>query len=149
MKAHHEAATAPKGEKILAPACGQEEATELKPDHVAVRLPLQLEGLSSGFRGQAVYEEPQFTEPREVEPRYQAAQVQAAARANHAGAWIPAKQELNTAELWRLWCTFSEEAIGLPAGSRGRLLLAQRKKTAPAPEDEALAAAKQQAEASD
>eukprot|EP00971_Amphidinium_carterae_P083404 1650760-Amphidinium_carterae.2 len=46
----------------------------MKPDHVAVRLPLQLDRLSPFFRGQA---EPQVTEPREVEARYQAA------RANH------------------------------------------------------------------
>eukprot|EP00971_Amphidinium_carterae_P292112 5798955-Amphidinium_carterae.2 len=78
-----EAATAPKGEKvkldsfltsnIFAPACGLEEATDLKPDHVAVRLPLQRDRLSTGFRGQAVYEEPQATEPGEVEAKCQAA----------------------------------------------------------------------------
>eukprot|EP00971_Amphidinium_carterae_P141990 2812505-Amphidinium_carterae.2 len=56
-----EAAAAPQGQqvkldwfltsKMLAPACGLEEATDLKPDHVAVRLPLKLERLSPGFWG--------------------------------------------------------------------------------------------------
>eukprot|EP00971_Amphidinium_carterae_P224028 4445453-Amphidinium_carterae.2 len=62
-----EEATAPKGEsvklalfltsKVLAPACGVEEAIDLKPDHVAVWLPLQLDRLSPGFRGPACVHE--------------------------------------------------------------------------------------------
>eukprot|EP00971_Amphidinium_carterae_P010407 205460-Amphidinium_carterae.1 len=55
-----EAATAPKGEEVkldwfltyktFAPACGMEEAKDLKPDHVAVRFLLKLERFSPGFR---------------------------------------------------------------------------------------------------
>eukprot|EP00971_Amphidinium_carterae_P314104 6243341-Amphidinium_carterae.1 len=48
--------------KSLARACGLAEATKHKHDHVAVRLPLNLEKLSPGFRGQRFYEQPQRTE---------------------------------------------------------------------------------------
>eukprot|EP00971_Amphidinium_carterae_P018619 367147-Amphidinium_carterae.1 len=94
-----------------APACGREKAIELKPDHVAVMLPLTGE-----------------TFP-----------------------WLPgctrllALQEKSVDELWELWCNFSEQALGLAVGSRGRLRFTQRQQAAPALVEEALAAAKQHA----
>eukprot|EP00971_Amphidinium_carterae_P093821 1856468-Amphidinium_carterae.3 len=52
---------------------------DLKPDHVAVKLPLKLERPSPGFQGQRIYEEPQITDKREVEAGY------LEARANEVG----------------------------------------------------------------
>eukprot|EP00971_Amphidinium_carterae_P225883 4479955-Amphidinium_carterae.3 len=65
-----EEATAPKGEQVkldwllTSLACGLEEVSDLKPDHVAVRLPkaFQPERLSPGFQGEKSYEEPQITD---------------------------------------------------------------------------------------
>eukprot|EP00971_Amphidinium_carterae_P008241 162859-Amphidinium_carterae.1 len=101
-------ATAPKGErvnldrfltsKMLAPACGLKEATDLKPDHVAVRLLLKLERHSSGFRRQRIYEVQLVTDKREVEAGYMAA------RANSAGAWIFAVQENDAVSLLAKLC---------------------------------------------
>eukprot|EP00971_Amphidinium_carterae_P072676 1437218-Amphidinium_carterae.2 len=75
------------------------------------------------------YEEPQITE----EVGYHAA------CANKACAWILAVQEnIDVDSLWRLWCSFSEAALGLPIGSKGSLFFAQRQLAAPAPVEEAL-----------
>eukprot|EP00971_Amphidinium_carterae_P191972 3809100-Amphidinium_carterae.1 len=100
---------------MLAPACGLEVATDLRPGHVAVGLPLKLERLSRGLRVEAGYQ---------------------AARANTAGAWILAVQEINLDMPWQLWCCFSESALGLPVGSGGRLVFVQRSPAAPEPVEE-------------
>eukprot|EP00971_Amphidinium_carterae_P142980 2832704-Amphidinium_carterae.2 len=47
--------------------------------------------------------------------------------------------------LWPLWCCAAEHVLGLPVGSRGSLSLARRRQVVPAPEEEAVEAAKKQA----
>eukprot|EP00971_Amphidinium_carterae_P347969 6490249-Amphidinium_carterae.4 len=44
--------------KALLPATGLEEATDLKPDHRVIQMPVALEKISQGFRGQPDYEDP-------------------------------------------------------------------------------------------
>eukprot|EP00971_Amphidinium_carterae_P176095 3490676-Amphidinium_carterae.2 len=93
--------------KTLVLACGLEEVTDLKPDHVAVKLSLQLDRLSPGFQGQRIYEEPQISDKGEVEIGY------LAARANKAGAWILGLQERNVDELFDLaYLTEERSAAG-------------------------------------
>eukprot|EP00971_Amphidinium_carterae_P197205 3914130-Amphidinium_carterae.1 len=35
--------------------------------------------------------------------------------------------------LWAIWCRAAEKALGMPVGSRGSLLLANRRQAQPAP----------------
>eukprot|EP00971_Amphidinium_carterae_P323163 6422355-Amphidinium_carterae.2 len=52
--------------KSLPPTCGTEEVTDYKPDHRAFRLPIAIEKVSQGFRGQPDYEEPTVTDGIEL-----------------------------------------------------------------------------------
>eukprot|EP00971_Amphidinium_carterae_P343555 6483355-Amphidinium_carterae.1 len=47
--------------------------------------------------------------------------------------------------IWPPWCRAAEHALGLPVGGTGSLLLARRRRVLPAPDEEAVEAAKQQA----
>eukprot|EP00971_Amphidinium_carterae_P183419 3640459-Amphidinium_carterae.4 len=72
--------TSPKGEihldwilcsKALLPACGLEQATEKKPDHVAIKMDFQLELVSQGYTGQISYETAERTDTLEIAVEYQ------------------------------------------------------------------------------
>eukprot|EP00971_Amphidinium_carterae_P344507 6484941-Amphidinium_carterae.4 len=71
------------------------------------------------------------------------------AKARHAAAWTQALVAQDVETLWPLWCRVAEHALGLPIGCRGSLLLARRHQVLPAPDQEAVEAAKQQATVTD
>eukprot|EP00971_Amphidinium_carterae_P126931 2514831-Amphidinium_carterae.2 len=99
------------------PACGIEQDTGKKPDHVAISLEFRLELVSQGCRGQRSYETAERTEEREVEVEF------GRARQAHLARWSTALALQVVEQLWELWCRAAEKALGLPALSRGRLLL--------------------------
>eukprot|EP00971_Amphidinium_carterae_P166347 3296784-Amphidinium_carterae.2 len=57
------------------------------------------------------------------------------------------RQDVDT--LWQLWCRASEQALGLPTLTRGRLTLCKQQLFENPPDDEAVAAAKQQGQVTD
>eukprot|EP00971_Amphidinium_carterae_P264597 5248819-Amphidinium_carterae.1 len=98
----------------------------------------QLELVSQGYRGQRSYETAERTEVQEVELEY------SRARQLHLMSWSTALAAKDVDQLWELWCRSAEVALGLPANSRGRLLLSQQQLLEKVPDDEAVATAKQQ-----
>eukprot|EP00971_Amphidinium_carterae_P152835 3029581-Amphidinium_carterae.2 len=124
--------------KALLPACGVEQETENKPDHVAISLEFRLELVSQGYRGQKSYETAERTTAQEVGVEY------GSARQAHLARWSTALASHDADQLWELWCRAAEHALGLPAHSRGRLLLGNQQLLEKVPDEEAVAAAKQQ-----
>eukprot|EP00971_Amphidinium_carterae_P230815 4580301-Amphidinium_carterae.3 len=101
----------------MLPACGMETTTDKKPDHVAIKMEFRLLLVSQGYQGQRRYEEAKTTNPLDVAVAYQQQ------RDLHKASWIAALLRGDVDELWNLWCWASESALGLPATSRGQLLL--------------------------
>eukprot|EP00971_Amphidinium_carterae_P259554 5150073-Amphidinium_carterae.3 len=124
--------------KALMPACSIERDTGKKPDHVAISMDFKLELVSQGYRGQRSYETAERTEVQEVEVEY------GRARQLHLARWSTALAAKDVEQLWELWCPSSELALGLPANSRGKLLLSQQQLLEKVPDDEAVATAQQQ-----
>eukprot|EP00971_Amphidinium_carterae_P161301 3198382-Amphidinium_carterae.1 len=124
--------------KALMPACGKEVEAGTKPDHVAISLDFRLELVSQGYRGQKSYETAERTKAQEVENEY------ARARRGHLASWSTALAARDVDALWELWCRASEQALGLPPNSRGRLLLGNQQLLEKVPDEEAIATAKQQ-----
>eukprot|EP00971_Amphidinium_carterae_P306438 6089683-Amphidinium_carterae.1 len=58
--------------------------------------------------------------------------------------WGTALAAKDVDQLWDLWCRSTELALGLPANSRGTLLLSQQQLLEKVPDDEAVATAQQQ-----
>eukprot|EP00971_Amphidinium_carterae_P221807 4403169-Amphidinium_carterae.2 len=123
--------------KALLPACGVEQETGKKPDHVAISLEFRLELVSQGYRGQKSYETAAHTTEQEVEVEYEKA------RQAHLARWSTALASQDVDDLWELWCLASETALGLPANSRGRLLLGNQQLLEKVPDEEAVATARQ------
>eukprot|EP00971_Amphidinium_carterae_P251491 4992103-Amphidinium_carterae.1 len=116
------------------PACGMELDTGKKPDHVAISRDFRLDLVSQGYRGQKSYEQAERTEEQEVGVEY------GRARQNHLARWSTALAAQDVEQLWDLWC---EKALGLPALSRGRLLLGNQQLIEKVPDEEAVATAQQ------
>eukprot|EP00971_Amphidinium_carterae_P104393 2067284-Amphidinium_carterae.1 len=116
--------------KALLPACGMEKDTGKKPDHVAISLDFRLDLKS--------YETAERTTEQEVGVEY------GKARQAHLTRWSTALASHDVDHLWELWCRAAEQALGLPANSRGRLLLGNQQLLEKVPDDEAVEAAKQQ-----
>eukprot|EP00971_Amphidinium_carterae_P299768 5955908-Amphidinium_carterae.2 len=66
------------------------------------------------------------------------------ARQAHLASWSTALIARDVDTIWELWCRASEQALGLPARSRGRLLLGHRQLLEKVPDEEAVATAQQQ-----
>eukprot|EP00971_Amphidinium_carterae_P320349 6367870-Amphidinium_carterae.1 len=113
------------------PACGMEQDTGKKPDHVAISLAFKLDLVSQGYRGQRSYETAERTEVQEVEVEYGRAKQLQLTR------WSTALAAQDVLQLWDLWCRSVEQALGLPALSRGKLLLSQQQLLEKVPDDEA------------
>eukprot|EP00971_Amphidinium_carterae_P033396 657738-Amphidinium_carterae.1 len=124
--------------KVLMPACGMEVEAGTKPDHVAISLDFWLELVSQGYRGQKSYETVERTTAQEVDIEY------ARARRKHLASWSTALAARDVDALWELWCRASEQALGLPRDSRGRLLLGNQQLLEKVPDEEAVATAKKQ-----
>eukprot|EP00971_Amphidinium_carterae_P003700 73580-Amphidinium_carterae.1 len=120
------------------PACGMEQDTGKKPDHVAISLAFKLDLVSQGYRGQRSYETAERTEVQEVAVEY------GRAKQLHLARWSTALVAQDVEQLWDLWCRAAEQALGLPALTRGRLLLSQQQLLEKVPDDEAVATAQQQ-----
>eukprot|EP00971_Amphidinium_carterae_P336003 6472118-Amphidinium_carterae.1 len=120
------------------PACGMEVEAGTKPDHVAISLDFRLELVSQGYRGQKSYETAERTTAVEVEVEY------ARAKRGHLASWSTALAAKDVDTLWELWCRNSEQALGLPGESRGRLLLGNQQLLEKVPDEEAVLAATQQ-----
>eukprot|EP00971_Amphidinium_carterae_P093818 1856446-Amphidinium_carterae.1 len=120
------------------PACGIEQDTGKQPDHVAICMDFKLELVSQGYRGQKSYETAERTEVQEVEVEY------GRAKQLHLARWSTALAAQDVEQLWDLWCRTSELALGLPANSRGKLLLSRQQLLEKVPDDEAAATAQQQ-----
>eukprot|EP00971_Amphidinium_carterae_P081146 1605190-Amphidinium_carterae.1 len=97
--------TSPQGEvhtdwilcsKALLPACGLEEETDKKPDHVAFKMEFQLDLVSPGYMGQKSYEIGERIDPLVVAVEYQKQRDKQHARWSTALMW----QEVD--ELWQL-----------------------------------------------
>eukprot|EP00971_Amphidinium_carterae_P276850 5494340-Amphidinium_carterae.1 len=88
------------------PACDLEQATEKKPDHVAIKMDFQLELVSQGYLGQKSCETAEYQKERD----------------KHLARRSAALMRQDVDELWNLWRRASEQALGLPALSRGNLL---------------------------
>eukprot|EP00971_Amphidinium_carterae_P106290 2105301-Amphidinium_carterae.1 len=58
--------------------------------------------------------------------------------------WGTALAAKDVDQLWDIWCRSTEIALGLPANSRGRLLLSQQELVEKVPDDEGVATAQQQ-----
>eukprot|EP00971_Amphidinium_carterae_P134156 2658197-Amphidinium_carterae.1 len=124
--------------KALLPACGVERDTGTKPDHVAICLEFRLELVSQGYRGQKSYETAERTTADEVSVEY------TRARREHLTSWSTALAAQDVDQLWEYWCRAAEQALGLPALSRGRLLLGNQQLLEKEPNEEAVASAQQQ-----
>eukprot|EP00971_Amphidinium_carterae_P216681 4301513-Amphidinium_carterae.1 len=96
--------------KSLLPATGLEEALDYKPDHNAVRLPVELKKVAQGFRGQPDYEDTAETDG--ITNRY------LEAKAKHSGAWTYALVARDVETLWPMW---SRAAVLKPTSSNGSL----------------------------
>eukprot|EP00971_Amphidinium_carterae_P277022 5497579-Amphidinium_carterae.1 len=120
------------------PACGIEQSTEQKPDHIAISLAFNLSLVSQGYRGQKSYETAERENADELAADY------ARARRAHLTGWSTALAAKDVDQLWDLWCRAAETALGLPAFSRGRLLLSNQQLLEKVPDDEAVASAMQQ-----
>eukprot|EP00971_Amphidinium_carterae_P033145 652553-Amphidinium_carterae.1 len=115
-----------------------EQDTGKKPDHVAISLEFRLDLVSKGYRGQKSYETAERTEAHEVDVEY------GRARQLHLARWSTPLAAKDVEQLWDLWCRAAEQALGLPALSRGKLLLSQQQLLEKVPDDEAVATAQQQ-----
>eukprot|EP00971_Amphidinium_carterae_P164586 3263037-Amphidinium_carterae.1 len=124
--------------KALLPACGMESEAGTKPDHVAICLEFRLDLVSQGYRGQKSYETAEHTTAEEVAAAYKRARKASLTR------WSTALASKDVDQLWELWCRAAEQALGLPALSRGRLLLGHQQLLEKEPNDEAVASAQQQ-----
>eukprot|EP00971_Amphidinium_carterae_P098918 1956244-Amphidinium_carterae.1 len=113
------------------PACGMEREAGTKPDHVAISLDFRLELVSQGYRGQKSYETAERTTAVEVEAEY------VRATRGHLASWSTALAAKDVDMLWELWCRNSEQALGLPRESRGRLLLGHQQLLEKVPDEEA------------
>eukprot|EP00971_Amphidinium_carterae_P288652 5731646-Amphidinium_carterae.1 len=91
------------------PACGIEQDTGKKPDHMAISLEIRLDLVSQGYRGQKSYETAERTEAQEVDVEY------GKARQLHLARWSTALAARDVEQLWDLWCRAAEQALGLPA----------------------------------
>eukprot|EP00971_Amphidinium_carterae_P155145 3076594-Amphidinium_carterae.3 len=109
-----------------------------KPDHVAISLEFRLDLVSQGYRGQKSYETAERTTEQEVGVEFQKA------RQAHVTRWSTALASQDVDNMWELWCRASEIALGLPANSRGRLLLGNQQLLEKVPDEEAVATARQQ-----
>eukprot|EP00971_Amphidinium_carterae_P252585 5014677-Amphidinium_carterae.1 len=136
--------TSPQGEvhtdwilcsKALLPACGAEEETDKKPDHRAIKLNFDLELVSHGYMGQRSYENAERSDPLEMAVEYRKQRDQ------HLARWSTA--------LTLVVCRAAEQALGLPALSRGKLNLSKQQLLEQAPDDEAVASAKQHDQVTD
>eukprot|EP00971_Amphidinium_carterae_P057605 1139343-Amphidinium_carterae.1 len=98
----------------MLPACGTEEATDYKPDHRAIWLPIALDHISQGFRGQ----------PTTRSPPYRIAlSAHLEAKATHTGAWTQSLVDKDVEKLWpRCRAEYALGSIGFLVGSRGSLL---------------------------
>eukprot|EP00971_Amphidinium_carterae_P107661 2131812-Amphidinium_carterae.1 len=108
-----------------------------KPDHVAMCLDFRLDLVSQGYRGQRSYETAERTTAQDVDNEY-------ARASTHLASWSTALAARDVDMLWELWCRASEQALGLPRDSRGRLLLSTQQLLEKVPDEEAVATAKQQ-----
>eukprot|EP00971_Amphidinium_carterae_P070860 1401570-Amphidinium_carterae.1 len=124
--------------KVFMPACGIEQSTEKKPDHVAISMAFNLALVSQGYRGQKSYETAERAAADEVATEY------ARARREHLPGWSTALAAQDVDQLWDFWCRAAEQALGLPAFSRGRLVLSNQQLLEKEPDDEAVASATQQ-----
>eukprot|EP00971_Amphidinium_carterae_P099420 1966882-Amphidinium_carterae.2 len=120
--------TSPQGEvhmdwilcsKALSLACGTEEETDKKPDHRAIEMDFDLELVSQGYMGQRSYETAERTDPLEIAVEYQKQ------RDHQLPRWSTALTRHDVDILWQLWCRAAEQALGLPALSRGKLALSK------------------------
>eukprot|EP00971_Amphidinium_carterae_P132482 2623940-Amphidinium_carterae.1 len=73
--------------------------------------------VSQGYRGQKSYETAERTTEAEVAEEY------TRPRREHLTSWSTALTAQDVDQLWDYWCRAAEQALGLPALSRGRLLL--------------------------
>eukprot|EP00971_Amphidinium_carterae_P275256 5461455-Amphidinium_carterae.1 len=78
------------------PACGMEQETGKKPDHVAISLEFRLDLVSQGYRGQKSYETAERTETNEVDVEY------GKARQLHLAHWSTALAARDVDQLWEL-----------------------------------------------
>eukprot|EP00971_Amphidinium_carterae_P233542 4634806-Amphidinium_carterae.1 len=124
--------------KALMPSCGMEQETGKKPDHVAISLEFRLDLVSQGYRGQKSYETAERTDVNAVAVEY------GKARKLHQARWSTALAAQDVEQLWALWCRAAEQALGLPANSRGSLRLSQQQLLEKVPDEEAVATAQQQ-----
>eukprot|EP00971_Amphidinium_carterae_P267045 5296904-Amphidinium_carterae.1 len=95
-----------------------------------------------GYRGQKSYEKAERTEAHEVEVEYGRARQGHLARWTRG--WSAALAAQDVEQLWELWCRAAEQALGLPALSRGRLLQGNQQLLEKVPDEEAVATARQQ-----
>eukprot|EP00971_Amphidinium_carterae_P304081 6042881-Amphidinium_carterae.2 len=61
-------------------------------------------------------------------------------RDKHVARWSSALMRQDVHTLWQLWCRASEQALGLPCNSRGRLTLSKQQLLEQPRDDEAVAA---------
>eukprot|EP00971_Amphidinium_carterae_P099668 1971149-Amphidinium_carterae.1 len=66
------------------------------------------------------------------------------ARREHLTRWSTALASQDVDQLWEYWCRAAEQALGLLALSRGRLLLGHQQLLEQEPNEEAVASAQQQ-----
>eukprot|EP00971_Amphidinium_carterae_P276094 5479009-Amphidinium_carterae.1 len=93
---------------------------------------------SKGYRGQRRYETAERVNVDEVAVEY------ARAKREHLTGWSTALATKDVDQLWDFWCRAAEKALGLPAYSRGRLVLTNQQLLEKVPDDEAVASATQQ-----
>eukprot|EP00971_Amphidinium_carterae_P271164 5381040-Amphidinium_carterae.1 len=87
------------------PACGIEQSTEQKPDHIAIYLAFNLSLVSQGYRGQKSYEPAERAIAGEVATEY------ARARREHVTGWSTALAANDVDQLWDFWCRAAEKAL--------------------------------------
>eukprot|EP00971_Amphidinium_carterae_P059735 1181704-Amphidinium_carterae.4 len=111
--------TSPQGEvhtdwilcsKALLPACGLEEETDKKPDHLVIKMEFQLDLVSQGYMGQKGYETGDKTDTLYVEIAVEY-QKQRDKQLAH---WSSALMRQDVDMLWQLLCRAAEQALGLP-----------------------------------
>eukprot|EP00971_Amphidinium_carterae_P152720 3027054-Amphidinium_carterae.3 len=117
--------------KALLPACGMEETTEKKHDNLAIKLDLDLEFVSQGYMGQRSYETAERNDPLAIAVEYEKQRDQ------HFARWSTALMSHDVDQLWQLCCSAAEQALGLPALSRGHLTLSKQQIMEQPPDEEA------------
>eukprot|EP00971_Amphidinium_carterae_P331753 6465521-Amphidinium_carterae.2 len=103
----------------------------------------QLDLVSQGYMGHKSNETGERTDTLEIAVEYQKQHGKQLAR------WSSALRMQDVDLLWQLWCRATEQALGLPPLSRGRLTLRKQQLLEQPPGDEAVAAAKQHDQVTD